>query len=196
VTNFKRAKASWCGGETASRRMVLDEGFAWNGTTYRSLTEIAYAMDRHPLVGSSCTEQAVSARAGALTIPRSRGRSRRGVVAFLWPPGQTFHSPAGGFAAEADGSWRWSFATTNAASEPTTRQPISRPADTSPTISPAIVQGVFDGPVRADHRAEGVGKKHQRGNVEARLVRDLAVDFALAFDHHNGLEARPLVARG
>jgi hypothetical protein len=26
------------------RVMVLDEGFAWNGTTYRSLTEIAYAM--------------------------------------------------------------------------------------------------------------------------------------------------------
>jgi hypothetical protein len=40
VTNFKRAEASWCGDETASQRMVLDEGFAWNGTTYRSLTEI------------------------------------------------------------------------------------------------------------------------------------------------------------
>src|SRR3981189_2861547 len=26
------------------RVMVLDQGFAWNGTTYRSLTEIAYAM--------------------------------------------------------------------------------------------------------------------------------------------------------
>ena len=26
------------------RVMVLDEGFAWNGTTYRSLTEIAHAM--------------------------------------------------------------------------------------------------------------------------------------------------------
>ncbi len=26
------------------RVMVLDEGFAWNGTTYRSLTEIAFAM--------------------------------------------------------------------------------------------------------------------------------------------------------
>jgi hypothetical protein len=49
--------------------------------------------------------------------------------------------------------------------------------------------------VGADHRADGVGKKHQRGDVEARLVRDLAVDFALAFDHHDGLEARPLVAR-
>jgi hypothetical protein len=24
--------------------MVLDQGFAWNGTTYRSLTEIAFAM--------------------------------------------------------------------------------------------------------------------------------------------------------
>jgi hypothetical protein len=59
VTNFKRAEASWCGDETASQRMVLDEGFAWNGTTYRSLTEIAFAMDRHPLVGRSATEQAV-----------------------------------------------------------------------------------------------------------------------------------------
>ena len=29
--------------------MILDEGIAWNGTTYCSLTEIAFAMDRHPL---------------------------------------------------------------------------------------------------------------------------------------------------
>ena len=28
----------------SQRVMVLDQGFAWNGTTYRSLTEIAYAM--------------------------------------------------------------------------------------------------------------------------------------------------------
>ena len=28
----------------AQRVTVLDEGFAWNGTTYRSLTEIAFAM--------------------------------------------------------------------------------------------------------------------------------------------------------
>src|SRR5216684_4411947 len=28
----------------SQRVMVLDEGFAWNGTTYRSLTEIAHAM--------------------------------------------------------------------------------------------------------------------------------------------------------
>ena len=28
----------------SQRVMVLDEGFAWNGTTYRSLTEIAFAM--------------------------------------------------------------------------------------------------------------------------------------------------------
>src|ERR1019366_5691225 len=34
------------------------------------------------------------------------------------------------------GSWTWSFATTNAASEPTTPRPISPPAGTSPTISP------------------------------------------------------------
>src|ERR1019366_5294648 len=34
------------------------------------------------------------------------------------------------------GSWTWSFATTNAASEPTTLRPISQPAGTSPTISP------------------------------------------------------------
>jgi len=36
---------------------------------------------------------------------------------------------------------------------------------------------------------------HQRGDVEARLVGDLAVDFASAFDHDNGLQAGPLVAR-
>jgi hypothetical protein len=28
----------------SQRVLVLDEGFAWNGTTYRSLTEIAFAM--------------------------------------------------------------------------------------------------------------------------------------------------------
>jgi Protein of unknown function (DUF2924) len=28
----------------SQRVMVLDHGFAWNGTTYRSLTEIAFAM--------------------------------------------------------------------------------------------------------------------------------------------------------
>ena len=41
--NFKRAEASWCGDETASQRLVLDEGSAWNGTTNRSLTKIAFA---------------------------------------------------------------------------------------------------------------------------------------------------------
>jgi hypothetical protein len=28
----------------SQRVMVLDQGFAWNGTTYRSLTQIAFAM--------------------------------------------------------------------------------------------------------------------------------------------------------
>ena len=28
----------------SQRVMVLDRGFAWNGTTYRSLTQIAFAM--------------------------------------------------------------------------------------------------------------------------------------------------------
>jgi hypothetical protein len=78
----KRAQASWCGRETASRRvMVLNEGFAWNGATYRSLTAIAFATVRHPLVGRS-TEQAVSARApasdaGATTRPARRTSGRR-----------------------------------------------------------------------------------------------------------------------
>jgi DUF2924 family protein len=31
-------------GGKPQRVMVLEEGFAWNGTTYRSLTEIAFAM--------------------------------------------------------------------------------------------------------------------------------------------------------
>src|SRR6202022_1007654 len=38
------------------------------------------------------------------------------------------------------GSWTWSFATTNAASEQTMPQPTSRPAGTSPTISPERAQ--------------------------------------------------------
>jgi hypothetical protein len=28
----------------SQRVMILDEGFAWNGTTYRSLTEVAFAI--------------------------------------------------------------------------------------------------------------------------------------------------------
>jgi hypothetical protein len=28
----------------SQRVIVLDEGFAWNGTTYRSLTEVAFAI--------------------------------------------------------------------------------------------------------------------------------------------------------
>ena len=56
------------------------------------------------------------------------------------------------------------------------------------------VQGVLDGPVRADHWTDRVGQHHQRGDVEARLVGDLAVDFAPAFYHDDGVQARPLVA--
>jgi hypothetical protein len=57
------------------------------------------------------------------------------------------------------------------------------------------VQGVLDGPVRSDHRADRGGQHHQRGDVEACLVGGLAVDFAPAFDHDNGFQAGPLVAR-
>src|ERR1700716_3719937 len=39
------------------------------------------------------------------------------------------------------GSWTWSFAITNSASEPTTPQPTSQPAATSPTISPESCRG-------------------------------------------------------
>ena len=40
------------------------------------------------------------------------------------------------------------------------------------------VQGVLDGPVRADHGADRGGWHRQRGDVEACLVGDLAVDLA------------------
>src|SRR5260370_12926720 len=43
------------------------------------------------------------------------------------------------------------------------------------------VQGVLDGPVRADHRPDHSGQHHQRGDIEARLVCDLPVYFAPAF---------------
>jgi hypothetical protein len=56
-------------------------------------------------------------------------------------------------------------------------------------------QGVFDGLVRADRRADHVGRHHRRCDVEARLVGDFAVDFTPAFDLDNGVQARPLVAR-
>jgi hypothetical protein len=42
------------------------------------------------------------------------------------------------------------------------------------------VQGILDGPVRLDHRAGHNGQHYQRDDVEARLVGDLAVDFAPA----------------
>src|SRR5260221_11384513 len=54
------------------------------------------------------------------------------------------------------------------------------------------VQGVLDGPMRPDHRAERVGQHYQPGDVEACLVGGLAADFALTFDHDNGVQARPL----
>lgn len=57
------------------------------------------------------------------------------------------------------------------------------------------VQGILDGPVGSHHRADRGGQHRQRDHVEARLVGDLAVDFAPAFDHDDGLQARPLMAR-
>ena len=41
VTNFKAGGSILVWDETASQRVVLNEGFAWKRTTYRSLTEIA-----------------------------------------------------------------------------------------------------------------------------------------------------------
>jgi hypothetical protein len=48
--------------------------------------------------------------------------------------------------------------------------------------------------MRADQRADHSGQHHQRGDVEARLVGNLAVNFAPAFDHDDDARARPLVA--
>ncbi len=47
----------------------------------------------------------------------------------------------------------------------------------------------------ADHGADRGGRHHQRGDVEARLVGDLVVDFAPAFDRDNRVQAWPLMAR-
>jgi hypothetical protein len=46
----------------------------------------------------------------------------------------------------------------------------------------------------ADHRPERMRQQYQRGDVEARLLLDLAVDFARALDHDDALQARPIVA--
>ena len=55
------------------------------------------------------------------------------------------------------------------------------------------VEAVFDHPVAADHRSQGVGQQGKRGDVETRLGFDLAVDFSFALDHDDRLQARPLV---
>ena len=55
------------------------------------------------------------------------------------------------------------------------------------------VEAVFDHPVTADHRSQGVGEEGERGDVEPRLGFDLAVGFPFALDHDDRLQARPLV---
>ena len=56
------------------------------------------------------------------------------------------------------------------------------------------VQAVLDRPVAADDRTQQVRRQHQRGDVEACLPLDLSADLARAFDHDDGLQARPVVA--
>ena len=46
----------------------------------------------------------------------------------------------------------------------------------------------------ADHRSDLVGQQNQRGNIEARLPRDFSLDFALALDHDDAFQPRPIVA--
>ena len=46
----------------------------------------------------------------------------------------------------------------------------------------------------ADHLADCVGEQSQRSDVEARLLRDFCVDFALALDHHDAGKSRPIMA--
>jgi hypothetical protein len=46
----------------------------------------------------------------------------------------------------------------------------------------------------ADHRSDRVGQQDQRGDVEARLLRDPAIDLALALDHDDALQPRPVMA--
>ena len=53
------------------------------------------------------------------------------------------------------------------------------------------VETVFDRPMSADHGTDRVSQQHQGGDVEARLACDLAVDFALAFDDDDAVQARP-----
>ena len=55
------------------------------------------------------------------------------------------------------------------------------------------VEAVFDHPMTADHRSQGVGEQGERGDVEARLGFDLAIGFPFALDHDDRLQARPLV---
>src|ERR1035438_6824016 len=46
----------------------------------------------------------------------------------------------------------------------------------------------------ADHRADHVGQQDKRSDIKARLPRSPAVDFALAFEHDDALQPRPVMA--
>jgi hypothetical protein len=57
----------------SQRVMVLDQGFAWNDTTYRSLTQIAFAMTGTRLVRPSLLRPTQSSgEAGMMTKPAKR----------------------------------------------------------------------------------------------------------------------------
>ena len=56
------------------------------------------------------------------------------------------------------------------------------------------VQAVFHRPMIADHRSDRVGQQDQRGNVEARLLREPATDLTLALDHDDALQPGPVIA--
>ena len=55
------------------------------------------------------------------------------------------------------------------------------------------METVFDHPMTADHRSQGVGDEGERGDVEAGLGFEFAIGFPFALDHDDRLQARPLV---
>jgi len=56
------------------------------------------------------------------------------------------------------------------------------------------MQAVLDHPVIADHRADCVGEQSQRRDVEAHLLGDFSLDFALALHHHDAGKSWPIMA--
>ena len=56
------------------------------------------------------------------------------------------------------------------------------------------VETVLNGPMASYDRSQQVRQRDQRGDVKPRVLLDHTSRFARAFDHRDGIQARPVMA--